>query len=351
MDNVNYQPKMLMRLVQDRVFASDPFLLIDVGCAMGIHPLWRLFADDLHAHGFDAQEEECARLQSQESNSNIRYHAAFIGLPQSDPFHQNRSGAKHIVGTPFSASHQLDRSSTFLAAARKRSQAAAQPSCSRDATEQWQAGRLSPRTVAVSNFVDEHKLTGIDFVKIDTDGRDLEAAVSCRDAIRRTNILGFEIECVFAGTDDTTENSFHNVDAFMRDNGFSLYGLTAYRYSRAALPAQFLYPALYQTVSGQPVWGDMVYLRDGAASDYAAVWGGEELAPTKLLKLACLYELFGLADCAAELIVTHRDKLRDLVDPGLLLDLLTPPLGGVQRSYGDYIRLFEENVEAFLPSP
>ena len=72
------------------------------------------------------------------------------------------------------------------------------------------------------------------------------------------------IECYFTGSDDPTENSFHNVDAFMRQNGFPLYSLSINRYSRAALPAQFLYPALYQTGSGQPIWGDMVYFRDGA---------------------------------------------------------------------------------------
>jgi hypothetical protein len=349
-DNLNYQPDMLIRLVQERVLADDPFVLIDVGCAMGIHPLWRSFGEDLRAHGFDAQEDECVRLRAKESSSQVHYHAAFVGLPPSHPFHRDRVTAKRIVGTPFSASHQLDRSSTFLAAARKRAQAAAQPSSSRDATEQWQVERLAPRTVAISDFAAERDLANIDFVKIDTDGRDLEAAVSCREAIRRTSILGFEVECVFAGTDDSTENSFHNIDGFMRENGFSLFGLTSYRYSRAALPAPFLYQALYQTVSGQPVWGDMVYLRDAAAADDAAIWGGE-LAPTKLLKLACLYELFALPDCAAELIVTHRNKLRALADPQVLLDLLTPPLRGVQRSYNDYLRLFEDDVEAFLPSP
>jgi hypothetical protein len=135
----------------------------------------------------------------------------------------------------------------------------------------------------------------------------------------------------------------------MRDNGFALYALTSYSYSRKALPAQFLYPALYQTVSGQPVWGDMIYLRDGAAADYAKIWDGQELSAAKLLKLACLYELFQLPDCAAEILVTHREKLCAVVDPGKLLDLLTPPLGGVQRSYAEYMRLFDEHVDAFFP--
>src|SRR5262245_17338345 len=126
-DRVNQHPKMLMQLAKDRVFASDPFSLIDVGCAMGIHPLWRLFGEDLRAHAFDAQEDECVKLRERETNRHIHYHAAFIGLPPTDPFHQQRTGAKRIVGSTFSASHQLDRSSTFLAVARKRAQATAPP--------------------------------------------------------------------------------------------------------------------------------------------------------------------------------------------------------------------------------
>jgi hypothetical protein len=128
-----------------------------------------------------------------------------------------------------------------------------------------------------------------------------------------------------------------------------LYALSANRYSRAALPAPFLYPALYQTVSGQPIWGDMIYLRDAASTDYRSVWG-EDLSTTKLLKLACLYELFQLPDCAAELIVAHRDRVRPLADPATLLNLLTPRFRDRDRSHDEHLQLFEENVEAFFPS-
>ena len=136
----------------------------------------------------------------------------------------------------------------------------------------------------------------------------------------------------------------------MQQNGFLLYTLTSNRYSRSALPAPFLYSAFYQTVSGQPVWGDMIYLRDGASEDYRTVWA-EDLSVTKLLKLACLFELFQLPDCAAELVIVYRDRLKTLIDPTILLNLLTPRLHGVERSYDEYLKLFEENPEAFFPAP
>jgi hypothetical protein len=264
-------------------------------------------------------------------------------LPPSEAAHEDSLAENHP------ARSQLERSSTFAANRRQQARIAPPPSTSLESTEQWRTRTLSARKTSIAHFATERGITNIDFVKIDTDGHDLEAAASSREVIRSTGILGFMVECFFTGSAAANENSFRNVDAFMHQHGFALYALSVNRYSRAALPAPFLYPALYQTVSGQPVWGDMIYLRDGASSDYPAVWG-EELSPTKLLKLACLYELFQLPDCAAELVLVHGHRLKPLVDPAMLLNLLTPRLHDVERSYDEYLALFEENPEAFFPA-
>jgi hypothetical protein len=76
-----------------------------------------------------------------------------------------------------------------------------------------------------------------------------------------------------------------------------------------------------------------------------------DLTPVKLLKLACLYELFSVPDCAAEILVTHRDRLSPLVDVDRLLDLLTPPLDGRPVSYREYLDAFEQDPARFYPSP
>jgi hypothetical protein len=348
MDNINYNARMLHWVVEQRLLVGDPFTLFDVGCGLGIDPVWRFFGGDLHAHGFDPQEEECAKLSVQEQNRNVHYHPTFVGLPPSDPFHAGREAARSTRRSYFDPGAHFTRGSSYVANLRKQAQVAITPSSSLESTEQWSARRLATGKIALSHFIDEQRITNVDFVKIDTDGGDLEAAASCQSAIRRATILGFMIECCFTGSQDPTENSFHNVDAFMRRNGFVLYALTANRYSRAALPAPFLYPALYQTVSGQPIWGDMIYLRDGASNDYRTVWG-DDLSATKLLKLACLYELFQLPDCAAELVLAHRDRLQQLVDPTVLLNLLTPRFRDRDRSYSEYLQLFEEHVDAFFP--
>jgi hypothetical protein len=69
----------------------------------------------------------------------------------------------------------------------------------------------------------------------------------------------------------------------------------------------------------------------------------------KLLKLVCLFALFELPDCAAEIVVAHRDRVATAVDPDALLDLLTPSLRGKQLSYADYVAAFDDDVESFYP--
>ncbi len=103
---------------------------------------------------------------------------------------------------------------------------------------------------------------------------------------------------------------------------------------------------LAQTTWGQPMWGDLVYLRDGVHPD-GVKFGA--LSPLKLLKLAALYELFTLPDCAAELLLERRADLAPLVDVDRLLDLLTPPLGDERLGYRGYVAGFAEDPSRFYP--
>jgi len=73
------------------------------------------------------------------------------------------------------------------------------------------------------------------------------------------------------------------------------------------------------------------------------------LSPLKLLKLAALYEIFTLPDCAAELLLERRADLSPLVDVDRLLDLLTPPLGDERLGYREYVAAFAEDPSRFYP--
>ncbi len=75
-----------------------------------------------------------------------------------------------------------------------------------------------------------------------------------------------------------------------------------------------------------------------------------DLSSTKLLKLACLYDLFTVPDCAAELLVARRAELTTLIDVRELLEALTPRLNGRHVGYEEYTSAFSANPSAFYPT-
>ena len=132
---------------------------------------------------------------------------------------------------------------------------------------------------------------------------------------------------------------------FLRELGFQIYSMEPFRYSRAALPGPFVYDMFAATHTGQLVWADVMFLRDLASPDCEGQFGFE-ITPERIIKTACLMELFGLQDCAAELLQARADLLTYPINP--LLDLLVPPYLGRQLSYRDYIAKFEtDSVRAF----
>jgi hypothetical protein len=331
---MNYQPTMTPLLLQSPVL--EQFTLIDVGCAGGLDPLWRMFGSRLHAHGLDAKQEECSRLQAVETNPNVRYHGYFIGVEESHSFNQSRRTACPVA-------------SAYLGGVWDRSSSAAAYRLRNSLPTNVLQGKLAEQRIGVGKFAKAQSLRDIDFIKIDLDGADLEAVVSAEEIIRPCGVLGFMIECLFTGSAHETENSFHNIDRSMRRLGFQLYNLTTERYTRGCLPGIFVYDNPWQTKTGPLFWGESIYFRDGAAPDYHKFWG-EELSLPKLAKLAILYELFRMPDCAAELILAHRDRFAEIANPDQLLDALTPPLHGTQLSHSAYLTTFRQHTDWFFPS-
>lgn len=338
MDLAHYTPTLLPYLLSAGAFADTRFCLLDVGCSGGIDSLWTLFGPHLVAHGFDPQRQECERLTAAERNPNVRYHALLIGLPPDSEFARKRRD-EEASRSPYHASPWPRFSS--VAAVEAHRLAPQSQSVHEDLTEE---------TLSIDAFCDRERLDDVDFLKIDTDGFDLEAARSAERTLRDRNVLGALIESPFTGGAAGTENSFHNIDRYMKERGFVLYALSTHRYSRRHLPGRFVYRIPAQTHEGQVVWGDALYLRDAAAEGYRSFFG-TDLPFEKLVKLLALYELFRLPDCAAELLVERREAFASRFDVDRALDLLATQIAGCSRTYAQHMRLFATNVEGFFPPP
>ena len=334
MDGLTTRAPMTELLQRRGTFDRAPFVLIDAGCSGGIDDAWRAFGPSLVVHAYDPDVAACEDLQARERFEDVHYRARYVGLPETHPFVRQRTEE----ATRWPNTNIWGRVTAGYLAAR------AQPTAPAAAPRMADPSAV----IGVDEIVRTEHLPTVDFLKIDVDGPDVEVLESAREILTTSRVLGVGMEVNWFGSANPTEHTFHNTDRFLREQGFTLFGVTVRRYSRTDLPAPFEKEAFAYTHFGQPYQGDAIYVRDLAAEHLAAM--AADYPPDKLIKLACIFELIGVPDCAAEVLNHFKHRLNEFGEREPLLDALTPPLHGQQLSYRDYIAEFERRPERFLPS-
>jgi Methyltransferase FkbM domain len=322
---------------------SVAFTLVDVGCSGGIASIWRLFGKQLRAIGFDPDLDECKRLAAAEPLAGVHYVPTFVGLPPDHEVTRRRGNNPHHQRNPW------DRLAVTRSLAIRDKLKPAMTNAELTALNQWHRTSLAdPKNpVYLPQFFRDRAIEDIDFLKIDVDGPDFDILQTLSDSLIKLNVLAVGLEVNFFGSPDGTGHTFHNTDRFMLGLDFALVHLTIRPYSLAALPAKYALPRPADSVSGRPYQGDALYVRDFGDPAQAAA---RELHPAKMAKLAAIFSAFGLYDCAAEVVLTHRDRLAALLDPDRLLDILCAEAQGDQEpklSYADYIAAFEREDPRF----
>lgn len=100
------QSRLIAHLKEHTNLLDDPFVVVDVGCSMGLEPGLRQFEPNLAGLGVDPLLSEIERLSEAESNPNIHYEAAWIapedGEASSCPVRNGwrvRSSSYAVVGS------------------------------------------------------------------------------------------------------------------------------------------------------------------------------------------------------------------------------------------------------------
>jgi hypothetical protein len=216
----------------------------------------------------------------------------------------------------------------------------------------WRETKLADGpAIYLPDLLAERNVADVDFVKIDVDGPDYLILQSLEETLADCGVLGVGIEVNFYGSADPRENTFHNVDRYMRSIGFDLFSLSTRSYSMQALPAPYLLTIPAQATFGRPYQGDALYLRDLGSPDFVEI--ADKMPVAKLAKLAAICSLAGLPDCAADILVKFRGRFASFFDVDEALDLLVEQtsLGAARNlNYRDYLNLFEQNDAAFYPS-
>ena len=325
------------RVLEQRLWGDSPLFLLDVGCSGGIETRWRPFGDRLRAVGFDPLIAEVDRLNAANTHPGIQYEAAFVTSREYDQLFPPELRNDSVA----SRNNQPFERSSAAAVLRRMTVSYVQ--------QMFNAGApvsLTDRTLTLDEYVPAEEQSRVDFVKIDTDGHDIEVILGAHGIFSAGGVIGLTVEAQFHGATHEYANTFSNIDRIVRQHGFTLFDLQSHRYSRADLPATFVTNLSAQTISGQTFWGEALYFRDLAAKDYERMWP-YEITTERVMKLACLFELFNLPDCAAELLINRGDS----IDPGIREDLLDLLASGEPGSYRARLAAFEEDYTRFYPRP
>ena len=336
---INYSPPVLKTVIERGSLKAAPFCLVDVGASGGIENHWRVFEPYLKAFAFDPLIKECTRLNANERNEQVRYYDRFLVAAGDDEVFP-----EHLLDDPVAGWSNQPFERTSARRAQKLSPAPPQ-SLYQDGDAELV---YTDKMVTLDRFFDDFPGQDIDFLKIDTDGHDYEVLNGSKGILHERQVLGLLVECQFHGVTHEHSNLFANIDRFLRQRGFSMFDMELYRYTRDVLPGHFACDIAAQTREGQVLWADVLFLRDVAAPDYQRRWN-VSFTPLKLLKLCCLFELFGMPDCAAETLVNNRDALAGVLDIDATLDTLTREIEPSARSFAEHNARFSRAPESFYP--
>ena len=330
----------------NQILPAARFTLVDVGCSGGLSGEWRRFGRRLRAFAFDPSVEEVERLRRVETSEDVKYVAAFATIPKDHPFAQKKGERDHWGRNPWA------RLSVTKWLENTASERAELDSGDLASSGLWAETRLvdPAQEIVIPEYLRDVGVDNVDFVKIDIDGKDLEVLHSLDAVLDEFNILGLMLEVNFFGSDAETDHTFHNTDRFLKSKRFELFDLTTRRYSMATLPGPYMYNAPGENRFGRVLQGDALYLRDLANPINADLVSG--MTADRLLNLICLFALFRLPDCAAEIAVAFRDKLRLVGDVDHLLDLLAAQAQTSVHSplqYEEYLSRFEAADSMFSP--
>jgi len=273
---------------------QSPIVIVDVGARGGIQQQWLSSPYPIMILGFEPDEDECRRL-----NENLRtvqtgvhptrrYFPIALGREKGSRklylYKDRRLSSFFPPNINLLRYFPLDR---LLMPDAFSVEAEVMVEC-----------------ISLDEFCREEEISDIDFIKVDTQGSELEILQGGSEALSQT--FGVAVEVEFAPIYEG-QPLFADVDIFLREKGFSLFDLNRHWWKRDV-------PSCVAS-RGQMIFADVLYLRDvpwSSCDQSDPFWHVLSAQPTKLVKTIVLASLLGYSDYATNLLDFYRQ--RQLID-------------------------------------
>lgn len=265
-----------IRFSQSKLFEqltkSSPIMLVDVGARGGIHRKWNLLSESIKVLGFEPDPEECIRLNEKSKKNHTCLPIAL----------HNRSGTieMNITKNPVNSSIYLPNF----------------PLWNRfpNLHELEVIKSVQVDCDTLDNVLKSNDIQDVDFLKIDTQGSELQILEGAREALK-SSIFGVDVEVEFSPI-YKDQPLFPEVDKYLRDLGFVLFDMDLARLKRKKCGK------IYS--KGQVLWAHAVYFRDFISNSD----GDFNFSPEKAIKTVAIAELHGFSDFALELLDFYNSK-------------------------------------------
>lgn len=318
--------------------SGNRLVMVDIGSRGGVRPEWQPVEAISEFVGFDADEAECARLNrlyprtktfpvALDAESGWR---TFFTTESPACGGFRRTNALHNERFPNYINNRV-------------------------------TGEIRIKTSSFDDWAASAAYERFDFIKLDTEGSEIEVLRGASQSIHAKKILGVLTEVWFEP--DIKEGrgyGFAALDDHLRRDGFRLFDIQVSRYPRIAMPVGALglvrqstdpsgelqvTAAPLRTAWGQVMTGDLLYFRDpiaernSASEDASAFWDRDTV-----LRYLVLLDLYNYQDVALEMLSFFRHLFEPAWVQRMVQALL--PCGQGDRSvalnYEDYWRVSME---------
>lgn len=251
---------------------------------------WGIFVPNLQVYGFDADPDACDEANAAAAEKGVTWQETHVPLVLSD-----RCGTQTLYITEHPACSSLYPPN--------------EPFLERFRLEVMRGvATVEVETTTLDAFCQEQGIPGLDYLRVDVQGADLDVLRGAPNVVNHS-LLALEIEVNFSPL-YIGQPLFADIDTFLRQQGFMLMDLGLHPgVTRRLLPVT----SRTDSYRGQKLWGDAVYVRDLLAPETPDQWR----TPDHIFKLACIMDVKGYWDYAAELLVhlieTHQWPLRDVM--------------------------------------